>query len=79
MAEDRSFCFISGAIHYRDYFTSSEEHISKFCYAIGAIRQDNGLHPTSSQCIYWNCADKDCERDSQRYERAGKVPNSDSK
>lgn len=68
MAKQRSFCSISGVVHYRDNFTFSREHVTKFCYAIGAVTRGNSSVPTYSQCVYWNCADGDCDRDKQRYE-----------
>jgi hypothetical protein len=70
MAKERSFCSISGVVHYRDNFTLSSDHVTKFCYVIGAVARENSSTPTYSQCTYWNCADKDCDRDKERYQAA---------
>jgi hypothetical protein len=37
-ADPQKFWYVSGAIHYRDQFRGSEEHISKFCYRVTAVK-----------------------------------------
>jgi hypothetical protein len=67
---------ISGVIVYNDVFPFSERHITKFCYFI---------YPETwrvQECGYWNCADKECDRDIDAYNaelrasyrRSGKEP-----
>lgn len=68
MAKQRSTCALIGVVHYRDSFAFSTEHITKFCYSIGAVTRGNSSVPTYSQCVYWNCADADCDRDKERYQ-----------
>ncbi|WP_156180004.1 hypothetical protein [Bradyrhizobium sp. LTSPM299] len=60
--------YVSGAIHYRDQFSGSAEHISKFCFA---IVKTNVTRPGYDPCPYWNCVDeKACTNDRARYDKA---------
>jgi hypothetical protein len=66
MVEQHQWYFVFGATHYEDHFTGSKEHVSKFCYAVGAAMNDN-TQPAYEPCRFWNCADEDCEADQARY------------
>ncbi|MFI4948616.1 MAG: hypothetical protein ACHQC9_07435 [Alphaproteobacteria bacterium] len=60
--------FFAGEIKYHDIFPNSPEHISKFCYNIGAGIRGN-TEPLPGRCAHWNCADAECEADHKRYEK----------
>jgi hypothetical protein len=60
--------YVSGAIHYRDQFSGTPEHISKFCFAV--VKTNVG-RPGYDPCPYWNCIDeKACADDRARYDKA---------
>jgi hypothetical protein len=67
--------FIFGAAHYWDRFTDSKEHITKFCFAIAVLMSDESV-PSYEPCVYWNCADDDCEADDQEYKQELRKRNS---
>jgi hypothetical protein len=77
--ESRKAWYISGAIHYRDQFQGTSEHISKFCFAVVSVKdfKANSMLPGYDACPYWNCIDeKACANDRARYDqavRSGKV------
>ena len=53
-----------GVIHYRDIFAHSEAHVTKYCYSIGAARnQKDEMEPSIGLCGHWNCADDECKTD----------------
>jgi hypothetical protein len=68
-----------GAIRYHDHFSSTETHVTKFCFWIWAttsdaapeIPADNLVYAMS--CPYWNCSDEDCESDRKAYEEKQKI------
>jgi hypothetical protein len=65
--------YISGAIHYRDQFHGTPEHISKFCFAVLSVKdpKTNVARPGYDPCPYWNCIDeKACANDRARYDKA---------
>lgn len=59
--------FVWGETRYGDRFSNSQEHISKFCYAIGASINDSSV-PAYEPCRFWNCADEDCDTDEAKYQ-----------
>jgi hypothetical protein len=67
MADNRSPYFIYGAIHYRDQFAESEEHISKFCFVVQASVEQGMARPGYDPCVFWNCTDEDCKTDREAY------------
>jgi hypothetical protein len=66
--EQHKWWFIYGTAHYFDRFESSKEHITKFCYGVGAWIDDKN-EPGYEPCLFWNCADDDCEADKLNYEK----------
>ncbi len=67
---------IFGAVVYNDIFPKSERHITKFCFMVDIATGRVDV------CRYWNCADRECERDTnaynsmldERFQKAGKAP-----
>jgi len=67
---------IFGAVVYNDIFPKSERHITKFCFMVDVATGRVDV------CRYWNCADRECERDTnaynsmldERFQKAGKTP-----
>jgi hypothetical protein len=56
--------YIYGVIHYNDIFAHSEPHVTKYCYTIGAARNEKGdIEPRTGLCDHWNCADDECRTD----------------
>jgi hypothetical protein len=71
--ESRKAWYISGAIHYRDQFQGTPEHISKFCFAVVSVKdfKANAMRPGYDPCPYWNCIDeKACANDRAHYDKA---------
>jgi hypothetical protein len=69
MANDKSYFYIFGVIHYRDRFFGTPEHVTKFCFGALAIKgQDGRGTPGWDVCRHWNCVDEDCQNDKERYE-----------
>jgi hypothetical protein len=69
----RKAWYISGAIHYRDHFRGTSEHVSKFCFAVVSVKdlKTNAARPGYDPCAYWNCIDeKACANDRARYDKA---------
>lgn len=65
--------YVSGSIHYRDQFKGSEEHISKFCFRVVAVKDPKGAgaRPAYDACMFWNCIDeKSCANDRRQYDKA---------
>ena len=52
-ADPQKFWYVSGAIHYRDQFRGSEEHISKFCFRVAAVKdaKSNTTRPGYLPCF----------------------------
>jgi len=69
MVDEHGWYFVYGTAHYRDRFTNSKEHVSKFCFAVGANISD-ASQPAYTPCRFWNCTDDDCELDKADYEAA---------
>jgi hypothetical protein len=67
MVEQHQSYYVYGATHYWDRFAEAKEHISKFCYAVGALISDSN-QPAYEPCRFWNCADEDCDADQAEYE-----------
>ena len=61
--------YARGAIHYRDTFPGSAEHVTKYCFWIRAIEDGGTYKPLPVLCSNWNCADEECERDEESYKR----------
>jgi hypothetical protein len=69
----RKAWYIAGAIHYRDHFRGTPEHVSKFCFAVVSVKdlKTNAARPGYDPCPYWNCIDeKACANDRARYDKA---------
>jgi hypothetical protein len=63
----RAYTF--GAIHYRDIFPGSPDHVTKYCYGLSAEKQkDSTAKLTFYLCSHWNCADDECKADRKAYE-----------
>ena len=60
--------FTYGAIHYHDIFKGTPEHVTKYCFGIGAEKTRDGIRPQSYPCAHWNCADEECQGDKRSYE-----------
>jgi hypothetical protein len=60
--------FTYGAIHYHDIFEATREHVTKYCYGIGAEETKDGVRPRAYPCSHWNCADDECKQDKSAYE-----------
>ncbi|MBN9545036.1 MAG: hypothetical protein J0I19_06160 [Alphaproteobacteria bacterium] len=84
MADNIQQVFYAGVIHYRDVFEGTPEHLTKFCFVIGARRPVKGAPAVpynAGSCPHWNCADEECKSDEidfyeelkSAYERS-KVP-----
>jgi hypothetical protein len=58
-----------GVIHYYDIFPGTKEHVTKFCFAIGAEKTtQNEIKPRYGVCRHWNCADEECRADRDAYQ-----------
>jgi len=68
MAADRENYYISGVIHYRDAFSNTPSHVTKFCYALIPFKEGTETRVNYQRCLYWNCADEDCKADRERYD-----------
>lgn len=75
MAKSRTNYYIRGAVHYRDLFRDSVEHITKFCFAVIPYIDNNQLKAGIQRCLYWNCADNECKKDRQRFDAAVRSAN----
>ncbi|QLH69597.1 hypothetical protein [Rhodopseudomonas palustris] len=75
LAASRGKYFIRGVARYRDLFKGSEEHITKYCFAVTPYLEGNILKAGIQRCLYWNCADDECKEDKERYEAALKKVN----
>jgi hypothetical protein len=64
----KSRAFTYGAIHYHDIFEGTREHVTKYCYGIGAEETKDGVMPRPYPCSHWNCADDECLRDKRSYD-----------
>jgi hypothetical protein len=61
---------IYGTIHYYDVFPDSVEHITKFCFALGAEKtSSNEIKPRYGYRGHWNCADSECASDRDNYRK----------
>jgi hypothetical protein len=69
--------YLFGLVYYHDIFPDTPQHITKFCYQIGANRSDNDEIVSSfGFCTHWNCADDECKDDRKAWETdvaAGKI------
>lgn len=68
---DKNTWYVHGAIHYRDQFEGSKEHISKFCFSLVSVRdyKSNTTRPAYDACPFWNCVgEKACANDRARYD-----------
>lgn len=67
--------FYFGAIRYNDTFPHTKQHITKFCYDTAAgmyiTKSTSGdvRTPMIKLCSHWNCADDECDKDKELYER----------
>jgi hypothetical protein len=71
--EGRKAWYISGAIHYRDQFRGTPDHVSKFCFAVVSVKdiKTGSMRPGYDPCVFWNCIDeKACANDRARYDQA---------
>jgi hypothetical protein len=70
MAKSRTNYNIRGVVHYRDLFRDSDEHVTKFCFAVIPYLERNELKSGVQRCLYWNCADDECTKDRKRFDAA---------
>jgi hypothetical protein len=57
-----------GAMQYNDVFENTNQHITKYCYAVSATKNESGAsEPLISLCPHWNCADAECDADRKQY------------
>jgi hypothetical protein len=75
MAKARTNYYIRGAVHYRDLFKKSAEHVTKFCFAIIPYMVGNELKSGVQRCLYWNCSDNECKKDRDRFDAAVRAAN----
>jgi hypothetical protein len=60
--------YFAGAIHYKDGFPNSVEHVTEFCFSARALEGDDGGYaPSHDVCPYWNCVDSECDADHRDY------------
>jgi hypothetical protein len=50
--------YANGAIHYKDIFPDSIEHVTKFCFWIQSESRGTDFQPRVVLCNHWNCADE---------------------
>ncbi len=66
MADNLQQVFYAGVIRYRDVFEGTPEHLTKFCFVIGARRAGKDVPAVpynAGFCPHWNCADEECKSD----------------
>ena len=68
LATKRKDFYIYGVIHYRDWFSETSEHITKFCFAGQPVSKNGLVQVGFLPCRYWNCADDDCKTDKVELE-----------
>lgn len=56
---------LTGAIRYRDQFSQSDLHITKFCFAVWETTQSRIYYLL---CQHWNCSDDDCKIEEKEEE-----------
>ena len=63
--------YFFGSIHYRDMFTGTPEHITKFCFVLRGKKNDEGTDLdlyNAGYCPYWNCSDEECKADAKNFD-----------
>lgn len=68
MAKNRADGYVFGVAYYDDVFTGSKRHISKFCFVIQPVKDNDTTRVGYGLCQHWNCADEECDTDKHRYE-----------
>jgi hypothetical protein len=69
LATRRKDFYIYGVVHYRDWFSDTSEHITKFCFAGQPVSKNGLVQVGFLPCQYWNCADDDCKTDRAEFEK----------
>ena len=62
--------YARGVIHYRDIYSETDNHITKYCFWIQSEQKGKGFVPHVVLCKHWNCADEECEKDAKAYAAA---------
>jgi hypothetical protein len=69
--------YVFGIFYYNDVFPHTDQHVTKFCYQLGANMSEKGEIVSSfSFCAHWNCADEECDEDKRAWNAevaAGKI------
>jgi hypothetical protein len=68
MAANRADGYVFGIAYYDDVFKGSKRHISKFCFVVQPVKDNDKTKVGYGLCQHWNCADEECEADKVRYE-----------
>jgi hypothetical protein len=67
---ERDYFF--GSVHYRDVFSDTPEHVTKFCFVLHARRSsatsDIEFY-NAGFCAFWNCSDEECEADKADFDK----------
>lgn len=69
LANGRSNWYLYGVFHYQDWFNDRSHYATKFCFAAIPFIEGDKVRVSYEPCIYWNCADDECETDSREYQR----------
>jgi len=60
--------YFYGEAIYRDVFSHTIMHVSKFCFLLTGEDGVDGFKARAALCDYWNCADNECKDSKARYE-----------
>jgi hypothetical protein len=69
MATRRENYFVFGVFHYQDWFSNLSNHLTKFCFAAIPYLEGDKVNVRYEPCLFWNCADDECETDKREYEK----------
>jgi len=75
MADKRTDYFVSGVFHYQDWFSDKSSYMTKFCFAAIPFKDNGSVRINWEPCIYWNCADDECDKDKAVYDAQLKTLN----
>lgn len=69
IVDGKDHAWVYGMVRYKDVFPDAREHVTKFCYAIGAVHTPDGHNKAVTRlCRHWNCADDECKDDRAEWE-----------
>lgn len=73
MAKNRADGYVFGIAYYDDVFKGSKRHISKFCFVVQPVKDNDTTRVGYGLCQHWNCAPmksvKQTSIDTRRCER----------